>query len=243
MTAEYPDTVYNPRTKENKADVVYTPAKTKVTYVEDITKLDAEVVAIETELGTDASGAFATVKAWLTALSSLLGAHKTQHENAGGDEISVAGLSGELADNQPAKAHQASHKHDGSDPITGAGIEIEKFIVFQFDGGGSAITFGIKGVVTIPFKCEILSWTLLADENGNFTVDILKNTYAEFWDLDGKSITNNNYPDLDGVYKNTDSTLTGWTKTIDAGDILIPEVRVGDTAKSVTLTIKVKLVE
>lgn len=32
-------------------------------------------------------------------------AHATTHQNAGADEINVAGLSGELADNQPPKAH------------------------------------------------------------------------------------------------------------------------------------------
>ena len=31
--------------------------------------------------------------------------HASRHQNAGADEISVAGLSGELADNQPPKAH------------------------------------------------------------------------------------------------------------------------------------------
>lgn len=34
------------------------------------------------------------------------GAHKTQHENGGSDEISVAGLSGVLADNQPTTIAQ-----------------------------------------------------------------------------------------------------------------------------------------
>lgn len=40
-------------------------------------------------------------------------AHKTSHQNDGDDEISVAGLSGELADNQPPKAHLlGSHTQD-----------------------------------------------------------------------------------------------------------------------------------
>jgi len=51
--ANYPEAVYSPRTKENKAGVVYTPAKTTVGYVEDVTKLDDEVVAIETALGAN----------------------------------------------------------------------------------------------------------------------------------------------------------------------------------------------
>ena len=39
------------------------------------------------------------------------GAHAATHQNGGGDEISVAGLSGELADNQPPKPHKDSHTH------------------------------------------------------------------------------------------------------------------------------------
>lgn len=45
--ADFPGGVYAPRTKENKTGVVYNAAKTKIGYAEDITKLDAEVVAIE----------------------------------------------------------------------------------------------------------------------------------------------------------------------------------------------------
>jgi len=43
--------------------------------------------------------------------------HNTSHENGGGDEISVAGLSGELADDQPPKAHATDHKDGGGDEI------------------------------------------------------------------------------------------------------------------------------
>jgi len=48
--ADYPTSVYAPRTKANRSGVVYTVAKSTVAYAEDITKLDAEVVAIETDL-------------------------------------------------------------------------------------------------------------------------------------------------------------------------------------------------
>lgn len=66
----YPGGVYSPRTKENKPGVVYDAAKTKNCYAEDITKLDDEVVAIETELGTNPKGAYASVKAFLADLLS-----------------------------------------------------------------------------------------------------------------------------------------------------------------------------
>lgn len=44
-------------------------------------------------------------------------AHNTSHEDGGADEISVAALSGELADPQPPKAHAANHKDAGADEI------------------------------------------------------------------------------------------------------------------------------
>jgi len=47
MTASYPNSIYAPRTKANRAGVVYDAAKTTVGFAEDITKLDDEVVAIE----------------------------------------------------------------------------------------------------------------------------------------------------------------------------------------------------
>jgi len=61
MTA-YPGGIYSPRTKANKSGVVYTPAKTTVGYAEDVSKLDDEVVAVETALGTDPEGSDTDVK-------------------------------------------------------------------------------------------------------------------------------------------------------------------------------------
>lgn len=52
-------------------------------------------------------------------------AHKTSHENGGADEISVAGLSGELADPQTPKAHKTSHENGGADEISVAGLSGE----------------------------------------------------------------------------------------------------------------------
>lgn len=66
--ADFPSGVYSPRTKANKDGVVYDAAKTKIGYVEDITKLDNEVVAIETELGTLPKGVWTDVKTRLDAL-------------------------------------------------------------------------------------------------------------------------------------------------------------------------------
>jgi len=48
--ATYPGGVYAPRTKANRSGVSYDPAKTTVGFAEDVTKLDDEIVAIETDL-------------------------------------------------------------------------------------------------------------------------------------------------------------------------------------------------
>jgi len=48
--ADFPSNVYSPRTKTNKPGIEYDADKTSVGYAEDISKLDNEVVAIETEL-------------------------------------------------------------------------------------------------------------------------------------------------------------------------------------------------
>jgi len=68
--ADYPDSVYSPRTKENRSGVSYEPTKKSVLFAEDISKLDDEVVAIETELGANPKGDSADVAARLDALAA-----------------------------------------------------------------------------------------------------------------------------------------------------------------------------
>lgn len=48
--ADFPTSIYNPRTKNNKSGVVYNPANDDIGYAEDVVFLDDEVVAIETFL-------------------------------------------------------------------------------------------------------------------------------------------------------------------------------------------------
>ncbi|MFA7662627.1 MAG: hypothetical protein WCX88_01800 [Patescibacteria group bacterium] len=73
MVAQYPDAIYTPRTMANRTGVVYDALRTKDIYAEDFNKDRAEIVAIQTILGTTPQGAYATVKAWLTALGVAVG--------------------------------------------------------------------------------------------------------------------------------------------------------------------------
>jgi len=68
--ADYPSAIYSPRTKANKAGIVYDAAKTTVLFADDVVNDDNEIVAIETELGTDPAGSDATVKARLNRIDA-----------------------------------------------------------------------------------------------------------------------------------------------------------------------------
>jgi hypothetical protein len=68
--AKYPAEIYEPREKESRSGVVYDPTKKTVIFVEDVKGLDDEVVAIETELGTNPKGGFSNVKERLDELTA-----------------------------------------------------------------------------------------------------------------------------------------------------------------------------
>jgi hypothetical protein len=112
-------------------------------------------------------------------------------------------------------------------------------ISFVIDGGGSAITTGIKGDLTIPFGCSIDQWTLLADQSGSIIVDIWKDTYANYPPTVADTITGSALPTISSAVKGQSSTLTGWTATIAAGDTLRFNVNSATTVTRVTLSLRV----
>jgi len=46
--------------------------------------------------------------------------HSSRHENGGADEVSVQGLSGDLADPQDPKTHNNTHGYEGADELATA---------------------------------------------------------------------------------------------------------------------------
>lgn len=72
--ADYPSATYSPRTKENRSGVVYDANKKTVLFVEDIQKLDAEVVALETFLRIPTSAPASPVagSAWFDTATFVL---------------------------------------------------------------------------------------------------------------------------------------------------------------------------
>jgi hypothetical protein len=106
------------------------------------------------------------------------------------------------------------------------------------DGGGSAISTGIKGDVEIPFALTITQATLLADQSGSIVIDIWKDTYANFPPDVADTITAAAKPTISAATKSQDATLTGWTTSVSAGDILRFNVDSAATVTRVVLSLK-----
>lgn len=123
-------------------------------------------------------------------------------------------------------------------PTSSANVKT-KPVVFIFDGGGSVIQTGIHGDLPVDFSGTIQSVTLLADQSGSIVIDIWKDTYANFPPTDADSITASAEPEISSAVKSQDSTLTGWTTSISAGDILRFNVDSVTDLQRVTLALKV----
>lgn len=107
---------------------------------------------------------------------------------------------------------------------------------------GQVITTGLKYFLEVPFACTITGWTLFADAVGSIVIDVWKDTYSAFPPTVADTITGSEKPTLSGVQKNQDLTLTTWTTSIAAGDVLAFNVDSATTVKQATLTLRVTAV-
>lgn len=112
-------------------------------------------------------------------------------------------------------------------------------ITFIIDGGGSTITTGIKGDLQVPFACNINSVTMLADQSGSIVVDLWKDTLGNFPPTVADTITASAKPTITTATNSSDTTLTGWTRAIAAGDSIRYNVDSVTTIQRVTITLKV----
>jgi hypothetical protein len=161
--------------------------------------------------------------------------------------------SGPAAGSGPPAAHHTTHETGGTDAITALAASVittgtiasarlpprVAAVGILIDGGGSVITTGVKGFIEVPFAGTITAATLLSTDaavtSGSIVIDVWKDTYANYPPTVADTITASAKPTLASATKSRDTTLTGWTKTIAAGDIL------GFKVDSVTTLTKVWL--
>ena len=120
----------------------------------------------------------------------------------------------------------------------GGGSALGSFGI-TIDGGGSAITTGVKGYVQVPYSGTITGWTLLADVSGSIVIDVWKDIYANFPPLVGDSIAGSEKPTLSSQQINEDNTLSTWTTSVSAGDIIAFNVDSASTLTRVNLAINI----
>lgn len=195
----------------------------------DDTSTSAQRTTLGLAIGTDVQA----YDAELSALAGLTSAADKVPYFTGSGTAAVADFSSAgraLVDDASAAAQ-----------VTTLGLDNTKIatISFVIDGGGSAITTGIKGDLEIPFGCTINRVTTLADQSGSIVVDIWKDTYANYPPTVADTITASAKPTLSTATKAQDATLTGWTTSITAGDTIRFNVDSITTCTRVLISLKV----
>lgn len=118
-------------------------------------------------------------------------------------------------------------------------LPVKGVVGITIDGGGTAITTGVKGYVSCPFAGTIVSATLLADQSGSIVIDVWKDTYANAPPTDTDSITSSTPPTLSSAAKSQDTTLTSWITSVAAGDVFGFNVDSATTVTRVTLILEI----
>jgi len=109
-------------------------------------------------------------------------------------------------------------------------------IVFGIDGGGGPITTGSKLYRIIDFSGTITGWTIVSDQTGSIVLDIKRATYSDFPTT--TSIAGSEKPTLSSARKNQDNSLSTWTTSLSAGDILEFVVDSVSAVEKVVVSIK-----
>lgn len=109
---------------------------------------------------------------------------------------------------------------------------------FIIDGDGTAITTGIKGHVVIDSDYEVTGWTVIGDQSGSIVVDVKRATFTNFPTT--ASISGTERPTLSAAQKAEDLTLTSWTTTLNARDVLEFEVLSATTVTLVTVALRLR---
>lgn len=94
-------------------------------------------------------------------------------------------------------------------------------LYYLIDGQGSVISTGTKKVgMRVPFNCTITGVYLYGDQTGSIVIDIWKDTHANYPPTIADTIVASAKPTISSSTKSSDTTLTGWTTTLAAGDVL-----------------------
>ena len=87
-------------------------------------------------------------------------------------------------------------------------------IGITIDGGGAAISTGVKGYIRIPYDMTVTGLDIVADQSGSIVVDVWYDSYANFPPTVADTIAGSEKPTLSSAQKNQDTSLTTWTTAL-----------------------------
>ncbi len=150
----------------------------------------------------------------------------------------ISGTGGLTSGHVVSSGATAGQLTDGG--ITASNLAITA-LSCSMDGGGSAITTGVKAAcdITVPFACTINNWTVTADQSGSIVVDVWKKAYATSSPPTvTNTITASAKPTLSSAQSNQSSTLTGWTTSVAANDVFRFNIDSSSTVTAAVATLK-----
>jgi hypothetical protein len=150
---------------------------------------------------------------------------------------------GHASDTTITRASAGKIAVESSNVLLESGNSHKKAVIITIDGGGATITTGVKGDVRVPWACTITKVTTLLDQTGSIVVDLWKDTYANYPPVDADSITASAPPTVSAALTAEDSTLTGWTTAIAAGDTIRWNVDSITTATRAVIELEVTLTQ
>lgn len=145
----------------------------------------------------------------------------------------VVGL-GSLATQSGTFSGTSSGTNTGDQDLTAAK---KRSYGVVFDGGGSTPTPGTKRFTRVPVTGTVTKATIIGDVSGSAVVDVRTSTFSSYPTTG--SIAASAKPTLSSAQKAEDATLTGWTTTITAGDML--EFVLDSVTTCTTVTVLIEL--
>ena len=123
----------------------------------------------------------------------------------------------------------------------GSGVTTLTHVIGLGDGvasSGVVLQTGTRNFIRLPWNATIVGWAVQADVTSTVTLDVWKASGAV--PANANSITDSAKPGLTAAKNAYSTTLTGWTTSITAGDIIGWEVEANDNAHTIDLQIYVE---
>lgn len=159
------------------------------------------------------------------------------------DEMDDAGKEGDVLINNLHDAMEQVQSTLGTDPQGASAtvkarinVAAKKTITLRLSSGSTLAVAAGKINLPLPIAGTITAWRLVADQSTTTTVDVWK--AAGSLPSNANTITASAKPALSGASVASSSTLTGWTTSVAAGDVIELEVEANSAATALTLVLE-----